>query len=215
MHFGPGDLMPDYEFTTDWFQSVRDVWGRIVPQINPKRVVEVGSWEGASACFMIETMGAVHDLELHCIDMWSQGEGLDDYDMAQVEQRFLNNVKLAGEAVSHEVDLHIFKGTSEDGLLNLLPERKRAFDIVYVDGSHQASDVLSDAILAFKLVRRGGWIFFDDYLWSPAPTGDGRGIDLAWSPKPAIDAFTTMYWNKIRIQSGLPLYQLYVQKVTD
>ena len=40
-----------------------------------------------------------------------------------------------------------------------------AIDFIYVDGSHQAHDVLCDAILSFKLLRVGGIVCFDDYLW--------------------------------------------------
>lgn len=37
------------------------------------------------------------------------------------------------------------------------------YDILYVDGSHLAADVLTDAILGWGLVKVGGIIIFDDY----------------------------------------------------
>jgi predicted O-methyltransferase YrrM len=36
-------------------------------------------------------------------------------------------------------------------------------DILYVDGSHYASDVLTDFVLAFPYLRRGALVVFDDY----------------------------------------------------
>ena len=36
---------------------------------------------------------------------------------------------------------------------------------VYVDGSHHARDVLQDAVLAWGLLRPGGYMIFDDYGW--------------------------------------------------
>ncbi len=42
----------------------------------------------------------------------------------------------------------------------------QVFDVVYVDASHMAGDVLSDAVLAWKLLAPGGIMIFDDYAWS-------------------------------------------------
>jgi len=38
------------------------------------------------------------------------------------------------------------------------------FDFIYIDGSHNGEDILSDAIEAFKILNKGGLIFFDDFL---------------------------------------------------
>jgi predicted O-methyltransferase YrrM len=43
--------------------------------------------------------------------------------------------------------------------------RQGYFDFIYVDGSHQAPDVLCDALLSFRLLKNNGVIAFDDYLW--------------------------------------------------
>ena len=37
------------------------------------------------------------------------------------------------------------------------------FDIVYVDGSHRAADVYSDAALSWPMVAKDGIVIFDDY----------------------------------------------------
>jgi len=37
------------------------------------------------------------------------------------------------------------------------------YDIVYIDGSHVANDVLQDAVLVWQLVKVGGFMIFDDY----------------------------------------------------
>jgi predicted O-methyltransferase YrrM len=84
------------------------------------------------------------------------------------------------------------------------------YDFIFVDGSHQAPDVLSDCILAFELLRKGGVMVCDDYLWSMERQGAEAPIN---SPKIAIDAFTTIFRRKIRIIPNLPLYQLYLQKL--
>lgn len=85
------------------------------------------------------------------------------------------------------------------------------FDFVYIDGSHQAPDVLLDAILGFELLRIGGLMVFDDYLWQEQLPG---GSDPLRCPKISIDAFKTIYCRKLRVISA-PLNQLYIQKISS
>jgi predicted O-methyltransferase YrrM len=58
------------------------------------------------------------------------------------------------------------------------------FDFVYIDGDHTAPAVLSDAVLSFPLLKPGGLIAFDDYLWRP-----GGGGPETRAPRLAVDAF--------------------------
>jgi len=42
-----------YFFSKDLFdQNSRQNWDRIVPIINPKKILEIGSYEGAAACYL-------------------------------------------------------------------------------------------------------------------------------------------------------------------
>lgn len=104
------------------------------------------------------------------------------------------------------------KGTSDIELAKLLADgRAGTFDFMYVDGSHQVPDVMLDALLAFKLCKVGGCIAFDDYLWAEDLP---QGRDPIRCPKIAIDAFTNIYFRKVRLL-GAPLGQVYVTKVSD
>ena len=86
------------------------------------------------------------------------------------------------------------------------------FDFIYIDGSHQAPEVLCDALLCFLLLKKNGVMVFDDYLWHEELS---YGLDPIRSPKIAIDAFTNIFCRKIRIVSRAPLYQLYVEKISE
>ena len=59
---------------------------------------------------------------------------------------------------------------------------ERRFDIAYIDGSHYAADVYSDAALIWPLVVPGGIVIFDDYGWELMNDESER-------PKLGIDAF--------------------------
>ena len=55
------------------------------------------------------------------------------------------------------------KGDSVISMRNIF-KQKINFDLIYIDGSHNGEDILSDAIEAFKILKQGGFIFFDDFL---------------------------------------------------
>jgi predicted O-methyltransferase YrrM len=198
-----------YEFTADWFVRHEPVWRAMIEQHKPARIVEIGSYEGRSAAFLVEACAAHGPLELHCIDTWQGGVDNDASGMAAVEARFDRNLAHALRQVPPgRVSFHKHKGLSRDALARLLTEAPERFDLVYVDGSHQAPDVLTDAILAFQLLKVGGLLVFDDYLW----TYGGKGTEDFYNmPKPAIDAFVNVFRRKLTIFPA-PLYQLYTQK---
>jgi predicted O-methyltransferase YrrM len=207
-----------YSFTNNWFQTgAKNVWDQLIPQVKPTRFLEIGSYEGASACYLIDKFSPEKAIEIHCVDTWEGGVehnegGSAQVDMGEVETRFRANVKLAKSRAKNNVDVIIHKGMSDAVLAGMFAGGKAGyFDFIYVDGSHQAPDVLCDAILAFRLLRVNGLIAFDDYLWQERLP---NGVDPIRCPKPAIDAFTNIYCRKIKI-IGAPLYQLYVQKLSD
>jgi hypothetical protein len=207
-----------YQLTNNWFaQSARQVWDQIIPQINPTRILEIGSFEGASACYLIDKLASHQDIELHCVDSWQGGEehqtgGADQTSMHEVEKRFVHNTQLAMKNATNTADLVVHRGLSDLELPKLIAEGKSSyFDFIYIDGSHQAPDVLFDALLSFKLLKINGVMVFDDYLWQLPGT---KGVDPIRCPKMAIDAFTTIHCRKLKIINA-PLSQLYVQKTSD
>ncbi|WP_193182346.1 class I SAM-dependent methyltransferase [Nisaea sediminum] len=200
------------EFTTDWFQMSRSVWEALIPRKKPARILEIGSYEGASACFVVQKLADEQSIEIHCIDTWEGSVETKERDMGAVERRFDQNMKIVTEAAAREVKLTKHKGRSDRILARLLTEGYASyFDLVYVDGSHQAPDVLCDAVLGFRLCRTGGVMVFDDYLWRD-PSDPAKNVMR--TPKPAIDAFTNIYGSKLRFFPAV-LYQVYLEKLSD
>jgi hypothetical protein len=81
--------------------------------------------------------------------------------------------------------------------------------LIYIDGSHQAPDVLSDATLSFPLLKVGGTMIFDDYTWRSVPG------DPLYGPKLAVDAFLNIYFHKMRIGWSPNNFQVVAQKISD
>ena len=205
---------PAYEFNETWFDQNIPVWEMLLPRFAPKRILEIGSYEGRSACYMIEKFGPSQPLELHCVDTWEGGVEHDRASMSSVEARFDKNVQTAlRKAGNPQVVVKKHKKPSYMALAELITvERKATFDMLYVDGSHQAPHVLTDAVMGFHLVRNGGLMIFDDYLWSMEEMGKQ---DMFNMPKMAIEAFVNIFTRKAVLVRGAPVYQLFVTKIGD
>jgi len=205
----------EMEFTNEWFDiTAKQIWDRLLPQLKPKKVLEIGSFEGRSICHIIANNNWCDDIELHCIDTWEGGVEHQSraLNMSDVEKRFDKNIRIATRSSSIGAHVHKHKGTSISKLASLIAdEGAGTFDFIYVDGSHQAPDVISDAILGFNLLKIGGVMGFDDYLWAEALP---YGKDPLRMPKFAIDAFTNVYIRKLDlIRTGNQ--QLYVIKKSE
>jgi hypothetical protein len=77
------------------------------------------------------------------------------------------------------------------------------YDIVYIDGSHIASDVLQDAVLVWQLVKVGGFVIFDDYPFTFPQ-------NPAWNTRIGIDAFLIGFSDKFRVIHKA--YQVIIEK---
>jgi energy-coupling factor transporter ATP-binding protein EcfA2 len=82
-------------------------------------------------------------------------------------------------------------GKSVDELAHCITVNER-YDFIYIDGSHVAKDVLTDACMAWPLLKQGGLLVFDDYLW-----GDSR--DILHRPRLAVDFFANIFAEELDI----------------
>ncbi|WP_373818635.1 class I SAM-dependent methyltransferase [Glaesserella sp.] len=202
-------------FNVDWFSHNIPSLEKIIQDIKPKRILEIGSFEGRSTTFFIESSIAyTNEFEIHCIDSWEGGkEHIGQWNMSSIEEVFEHNIKLQLSKLSYNVSVTKDKGYSHDRMINLIANGySNYFDFIYVDGSHEAPDVLFDALLAHRLVRVGGVIVFDDYLWSPNKKIEDDHYLLV---KPAVDHYVNTFQRKLHVIQMMPLYQLYVMKLAD
>lgn len=202
--------MPSY--SNNWFQRAIPYWTHLAGRVGwsaerPLTVVEVGSFEGQSTVWMLQNMLGHPESVIHCVDSF---EGGIEHSATQTDglmERF--NANVAETGLADRVRVH--RGLSRFGLLELLNQKVQA-DLIYVDASHQAPDVLEDLVLSFRLLKINGIMICDDYLWFMEPNGRQ---DLINSPKLAIDSFVNVYLRKLQIIHNQPLYQLAFQKRSE
>jgi predicted O-methyltransferase YrrM len=198
------------EYTVDWFTYAIDNFNIVKKSCMDRpqpgyldTVLEIGSHEGRSASWMLENF--VSDTgSITCIDPFANNHINPFRDETytvdeEVFARFQSNVSAAKKPGQN---VEILRGTSYYALGDLISQR-RLFDFIYVDGNHQADATLADACMCFGLLRPGGFMLFDDYLWDHLPNVLDRG-------KMSIDAFINMFLPNINISSiG---YQFLIQK---
>lgn len=219
-----------FSFSKDWFTKHKVIWVPLIENFKPKRILEIGSFEGRSTCWIINEAVKYGALEVVCVDTWQGGEEHEGMDFDLIERRFDSNIRnlMENAKILNAVEVHKMKGTSCGALAKLMADHCE-FDLIYIDGSHMATDVLSDAVMAFRLLRVGGVMVFDDYAVADDTT------DLLHHPRVAIDAFMNIYRNKMKkiafkvkneegedvdfeeklAKDKLALYQLYTTKIAE
>ena len=80
-----------------------------------------------------------------------------------------------------------------------------SYDIIYIDGSHYAPDVLEDYILAMRLLKEGGIMIMDDYRWFV-------GAPRMKRPKLGIDTFLEFYGDQFTLMHNT--MQVILKKTT-
>lgn len=199
----------EYEFSSDWFSFNIPNWEKVFGhfQESQPRVLEIGSHEGRSACWIVERLSTCHGGgELVCIDLWAEDAVNEDGERHNAEALFDENLALAIKRFP-DVSVRKIKGDSFQVLCSLLTGDDGLFDVIYVDGDHRAKGALSDLVLANRLCRQGGIIIVDDYLWQ-------QNDPPHTTPKLGVDAFVNLFNDEVVPMIGYSLYQLYLKKVT-
>jgi predicted O-methyltransferase YrrM len=198
----------DYRFTQNWFYLTCHYWPELFQNLGwnreePKMILEIGSFEGQSTCWILENLIGNKSSKVFCLDTFEGGQEhqSEDFKLDTLFDRFFHNVCQTGK----ENFVQVLVGDSKKNLCNLINEGL-IFDFVYVDGSHEAKDVLADAVIGWMLLKKGGLMIFDDYLWKDPQD------DFLLRPKLAIDSFINCYCKEISFIATNQNYQFCIIK---
>lgn len=201
-------MIENLQFTEDWFSNNIETWSKYLGVLEGKAVnaLEIGCFEGRATKWLLENVLTDDKSKITVIDTFEGSiehrDGSANHDFSNTEAIFDFNVWMP---YRHKV--RKIKDTSFNALtaFNTGFEQEK-FDLVYIDGSHMAKDVMADAILAWPLIKKGGIVIFDDYLWQPYP-------EPHKTPKLAVDAFLKMVFDEMEpIHHG---YQVMIRKTVE
>ena len=185
--------------TQNWFTNNIPVWEQVLKKYigEPIKVIEIGSFEGMSTVWLCENILTNKDSHIDCVDPYlpylDPQFGLDQKTMTEVEDRFKKNT----EPFKDKITLH--KELSD----TYLKQRTELADLIYIDGDHTSRGCLKDMIQSHLLLKEGGLMIVDDYLWA----GMLEGVDV---PKGAINSFMSAFAEQYSLISiG---YQIILQK---
>lgn len=162
------------------------------------KFLEIGPFEGKATVWMLENILTGPSSGIVCVDTF---EGSDEHKALGVDTKnlldtFMENTKKFKDRII------LMHGVSQEVLRKEF-FKSNQFDFVYIDGSHCAPDVLEDAVLSFRLLKKGGLMIFDDYEWK-------YNDDPVESPRLAIDAFLGIFVKEYKLL--LKSYQVVIEK---
>lgn len=178
-------------FSVDWWSHNVPNWNKyVLPLLSDRKeleVLEIGAFEGRSTVWICENILQNRGSYMTVIDTFQGSPEHEEMNVStkNLKQKFEENTKAYKEKIS------VFVGRSQE-ILKDPGFDQQWYDLIYIDGSHMAQDVLEDAMLSWRTLKHGGIMVFDDYQWGGGHSEDER-------PKKGIDAFYKNYARHIKI----------------
>lgn len=173
---------PTLDFTPDqdWVTKNHDNWLRcLTPFIGQPGILalEIGTWEGRSAHWFVS-----HVLQGQGSALVTVDQSLNRFEKNRAALNAIHGDKLQ----PHQSDAARFLESRFESQFAAQP-----YHFIYLDGSKDAADVLETTVLAWRLLKPGGVLIWDDHGWPG--TLPNRNTDPPWHfanpPRLAIDAF--------------------------
>lgn len=181
----------------NWFKNTENNFLAVLYPLKNREVhfLQIGAYTGDASKWMLDTILTNPAATLTDVDTWqgSNEETHKDMDWNEIEQIHSNVIK--GRNVIK------FKGTSDEFFSNA---KLDYYDFIYIDGDHTSNQTQIDAQNAFKSLKSGGILAFDDYEWNLDP-------DIEMRPKPGINRFLSDNQGKFILI--IKNYQLWIVKL--
>ena len=190
--------MSDTPIFTNWFDGQRYNFEDQLTHLTGKpdlRFLQIGAYTGDASVWLCENILTDPTSVLIDVDTWA---GSDESEHSQID---FDRVLAYYEArIAKYQKVIRLKMTSDKYFTGEIADK---FDFIYIDGNHTAAQVERDAYSAWKLLKSGGILAFDDYLW-------GRDLASELTPKPAIDRFLLTHTNEYELL--VDSYQVWLRK---
>lgn len=193
------------------YNTWKKVLNNYIKSDKPCNVLEIGCYEGNSSVWFLSNLIKHPESRLYCVDTWEGSVEYNNVNFTTIYNKFLTNVKTNTNYSPEKV--MIFRKRSDVFLLEITNMNQSVvcnncllFDIIFIDASHDSRDVISDSVLSWRLLKVGGILIWDDYIWEKMPKMNER-------PKLAIDSFLLIFEGNYTILSKTT--QLIIKKTKE
>lgn len=144
-----------YKFNyDDWFSYNITIWEKfVINKIYRINYLEIGSFEGRSTVFISELKNTN---SITAIDTWEGSDEHNNISFKKVFENFKTNINILNKS-----KIRFFKTTSD----NFFKNNKNVYNLIYIDGSHEYTQVKKDFVNSFNCIEKNGYIICDDFLW--------------------------------------------------
>lgn len=150
-----------------------EIFSDLIRDLHPNTIIEVGTWKGASAITMATICRALalFDTKIYCVDTWL---GALEFwtDLKETQERDLM-LKNGYPSIYNQFLSNVIHNKVQDMIIpvpntsfigaKILQHYGVKAELIYIDGSHEYEDVLSDIKVYKELCT--GVMFGDDYNW--------------------------------------------------
>lgn len=154
-------------------------------QIPCSVMLEVGSYLGASACFLAAAASEIGgEAKVHCIDTW-QNQGMSEK-LRDTWNAFQENTQLYSSVIITHRGLSV----------EVAKTFKEKIDLLFVDGDHSYERCRADVLAWLPHLKTGGILVMHDYGWAE---GVQRVIREIIQPQQSWKgyAFQNIYWTRL------------------
>ena len=141
------------KISLDYFSNNAYYWNQIINKnFDEFSYLEIGSWEGGSASYILNNYKTK---KVFCVDIW------DKFDDEYKEDHFKRFENFKFNMDEFKGKFSFFKNTSDEFFM----QNKEKFDLIYIDGWHEAPQVYKDINNSWNSLNINGIIICDDYFY--------------------------------------------------
>lgn len=150
------------------------------------RFLQLGVFVGHASKWLVDNILTDPTSILIDVDTWEGSpEHEETWDWEKIEQEYDRTVyHCHGNVDKFRVSARDFFRTTESRI---------PFDFIYIDASHEAVNVMEDAVNSYRALKVGGLLAFDDYTWAHSSGSP------ALSPGLAIDMVKYLYAGRLML----------------
>jgi hypothetical protein len=142
----------------------------IIDEIRPQKIVEIGTWKGATALRMIGQAAKyrpMNNIFYQGFDLF-EGQTKEDY-RAELSKGGWNQAIVQKRLNATGAGVVLVKGYTRD----TLPQHMIAADLYFVDGGHSEETIANDGGAVLQYLEGNAVAIFDDYYLDGKPDGMG------------------------------------------